>query len=140
MTLTEKTAYIKGLMDGIGIDTEKKEGKVLAAIVDLLSDLAEEVTVLSESFDELDEQVAMIDEDLDAVEEFVYGDEEEYEVECPSCGNVFYIDEITAMEGETVCPECGEEIEVEIDDDDDDDDDDDEKCDCGCGCDCGDAH
>ncbi|HWQ50456.1 MAG TPA: hypothetical protein VN369_01520 [Terriglobales bacterium] len=143
MTLTEKVAYIKGLMDGLDIDKDKKEGKVLTAIVDLLDDMAEEVTVLEDSFDELDEQVAMIDEDLDEVEGFVYGDDEEtYEVECPSCGNIFYIDEDTALEGETVCPECGEEIEIEIDDEDEDDEDDDEDDDCGCGCggDCCDSH
>ena len=43
MTLSEKAAYLKGLMDGLKLDTEKDENKVLAAVVDMLSDIAENV-------------------------------------------------------------------------------------------------
>ena len=35
MTLSEKSAYLKGLMDGLKLDTEKDEGKMIAAIVDI---------------------------------------------------------------------------------------------------------
>ncbi len=130
MTLTEKVAYIKGLMDGFELDKESKEVRVLAAMLDLIDDMAEEVSALGEDFDELDDQVAMIDEDLNAMEEMVYGYEEDsYEVECPSCGEIFLIDEQSAIEGETSCPNCGEEIEVEIEEDEE----------CGCE-ECGDAH
>ena len=31
MTLSEKSAYLKGLMDGLKLDTEKDEGKMIAA-------------------------------------------------------------------------------------------------------------
>ena len=46
MTLSEKSAYLKGLMDGLKLDTEKDESKMIAAIVDMLSDVAETVADL----------------------------------------------------------------------------------------------
>ena len=39
MTLSEKSAYLKGLMDGLKLNTESDEGKMIAAIVDLLGDI-----------------------------------------------------------------------------------------------------
>ena len=36
MTISEKAAYLKGLMDGLELDTEKAEGKMISAIVDLV--------------------------------------------------------------------------------------------------------
>ena len=36
MTVTEKVAYLKGLMEGMKIDTESNEGKILAAMADIL--------------------------------------------------------------------------------------------------------
>ena len=36
MTISEKSAYLKGLMDGLNLDTEKAEGKLISAIVDLV--------------------------------------------------------------------------------------------------------
>ena len=36
MEITEKVAYLKGLAEGMELDTEKKEGKLLAAIIDVL--------------------------------------------------------------------------------------------------------
>ena len=35
MTISEKSAYLKGLMDGLNLNTEAAEGKMIAAIVDL---------------------------------------------------------------------------------------------------------
>ena len=40
MEITEKVAYLKGLAEGMELDTEKKEGKLLAAIIDVLDDLS----------------------------------------------------------------------------------------------------
>ena len=80
MTISEKSAYLKGLMDGLKLDTETNEGKMIAAIVDLLGDMSKrmvniEDTTLATS-DELDE----IEEDLDAIEDFIMDeDDEDYE-------------------------------------------------------------
>ena len=37
MTISEKAAYLKGLMDGLNLDTETAEGKMIASIVELLA-------------------------------------------------------------------------------------------------------
>ena len=54
-------------------------------------------------------------------------DDECYEVECPNCQDVIYLDEEMIEEGKMVCPNCGVELEFDFDDCD---------CDCDCGCDC----
>lgn len=38
MTISEKSAYLKGLMEGLKLDTDKAEGKLIAAMVELLGD------------------------------------------------------------------------------------------------------
>ena len=43
MEIIEKVAYLKGLAEGMELDTSKKEGKLLAAIIDLLEDIALEI-------------------------------------------------------------------------------------------------
>mgnify|MGYP006991688395 CR=1 FL=1 len=45
MTISEKSAYLKGLMDGLKLSTETDEGKMIAAIVALLGDLTRKVTM-----------------------------------------------------------------------------------------------
>lgn len=40
MTITEKAARLKGLIEGMEYDVNTKEGKLFAAIIDLLEDLS----------------------------------------------------------------------------------------------------
>ena len=49
MTISEKSAYLKGLMDGLKLSTETDEGKMIASIVDLLGDLCKKVTDIEET-------------------------------------------------------------------------------------------
>ena len=63
MTITEKAAYIKGLVDGLELDGSTKEGKVLAAIIDLVSDIAEDVTDIAEDVEYLEEYIEELDEE-----------------------------------------------------------------------------
>ena len=39
MTIGEKVAYLKGLAEGMAVDSETKEGKLFAGILDVLSDI-----------------------------------------------------------------------------------------------------
>ena len=123
--LTEKMAYIRGLAEGLDIDESTKEGKLLLAIVEALSDTADELYELADIQDEMQLQLDEVDEDLADMEDFVYGeaDEDEYDddefgVECPTCHDMIYLDESLLDEDcETItCPSCGEEIELEFDD------------------------
>ena len=158
MTLTEKVAYLKGLVEGLGIDETTSQGKVTKAVVDILNDMALSIADLDECATELYEEVEALDEDLgnledDFYEEFEedeYDEEDEdedddcdcdcccdeiYEVECPNCHEEICIDgEILDM-GSIDCPNCGEHLTFDIEEDCDCDCDCcDHDCDCGCGC------
>ena len=63
MTVTEKVAYIKGLVDGLDLDAKKDEVKVIKAIIELLDDMAMSVSDLEEGLDVVSDQVDEIDED-----------------------------------------------------------------------------
>ena len=122
MTITEKVAYLKGLMEGLDLDKTTKEGKVIAAMADILDDLA---LTVADNCDQID----AIDEDLEALEEYVYEDFDfedddyddifgedddagEYEFECPNCHEVVFIDESVFDEGKEIeCPNCGAKLE-----------------------------
>ena len=136
MTLSEKSAYLKGLMEGLKIDTDKAEGKMIAAIVDMLEDVSFAISDIEEHEEAVSDELDQIEEELDAIEESLYdedsdeddeaedydfGDEALYEVKCPTCNEVITIDEATIEEGSTICPKCGEELEFDMDDDESDD-------------------
>ena len=135
MTVTEKVAYLKGLVAGLELDESKSETKVIKAMMDVLDDLALTVTDLSDDVDIMAEQLDAVDEDLGDLEEYVYDDEDEcdccdyddcdccdddlYEVECPACHESVYVDESILEDGSIECPNCGEKLEFEIEFDDD---------------------
>ena len=81
MTISEKSAYLKGLMDGLKLDTEKDEGKMIAAIVDLLGDMAKRITDIEETTIAISDELDEIEEDLDAIEDFIMDEEEEWDEE-----------------------------------------------------------
>ena len=141
MTISEKSAYLKGLMDGLKLDTETNEGKMIAAIVDLLGDMTKKVVdiedttiAISDELDEIEEDLVAIedyildeeddedDEEDDGEEGFDFGDEETtvYEVQC-ACGNIIDFDEDVLESGSIVCDKCGETLEFSFDDDEEDD-------------------
>ena len=148
MTISEKAAYLKGLMDGMELDTEKPEGKMIVKIVELLGDMAKRLTDVEETTIAISDELDEIEEDLDAIEDFIldeeddydddeddfedwdddedfeegfdYGDEDSiiYEVKC-TCGEVINFDEETLEEGSMTCPNCGELLEFSLEDDED---------------------
>ena len=78
MTITEKAAYLKGLMDGLNLDTEKAEGKMISAIVDLLGDVTKRLSDVEETTIAISDELDEIEEDLDAIEDYIL-DEDEHE-------------------------------------------------------------
>ena len=77
MTISEKSAYLKGLMDGLKLNTETDEGKMIAAIVDLLGDVTRRLTDVEETTIAISDELDEIEEDLDAIEDFIMDDEDE---------------------------------------------------------------
>ena len=144
MTLNERASYIKGLCDGMEIDKTSKEGKVIAALCELVSNMAVAIEELEEEVCDLRDYIEEIDEDLGDVEEVLcdsddyddyeddyecdgnceccdedceLADDEYFEVECPSCGETICFDESIDPE-ELVCPACGEKFECLISEED----------------------
>ena len=129
MEIMEKVAYLKGLAEGMELDTEKKEGKLLAAIIDLLEDIALELEDLWDGEEELYEGLDAVSDDLEDVEDLIFEedeDEEEYDEEdfdddedcyattCPTCEEEIFFDESILEDGEVICPNCGEKLEFDL--------------------------
>lgn len=138
MTLSEKSAYLKGLMEGMKLNTETNEGKLLAAIVDLLGDMSKTITDVEETTLAISDELDDIEEDLDEIYDYLADDDDDdeeddfeddeeddedyeedeydfddstiYEVTC-KCGEVINFDEDTLEKGSIVCPICGEVLE-----------------------------
>ena len=136
MTLTEKAAYIKGLADGLNLDADKPETKIINALLDLVDDMALSVCDLEDELALVGEQVDAVDEDLDALESYVYDDDDcdcccdddcdccdddFFEVECPACGEIINVDEGILESGSIQCPNCNENLEFDIEYEDDED-------------------
>ena len=81
MTINEKAAYLKGLMEGLQLDTEKAEGKMIAAIVDLLGDVTKKLTNVEDTTIAISDELDEIEEDLDAIEDFIMDEEDEFDEE-----------------------------------------------------------
>lgn len=127
MTITERAAYLKGLMEGLELDQENKQVKVLNVIVEMLNDMALTISDLETDCSELSDQLDAVDEDLYSLEEDFYENEDEdedydeengeafYEVTCPTCQKTVCLPEDALLSGEIECPECGESLEFNID-------------------------
>ncbi|MCI7573742.1 MAG: transcriptional regulator, partial [Clostridiales bacterium] len=77
MTISEKSAYLKGLMDGLKLDTASDEGKMIAAIVDLLGDLTRKVSDIEETTIAISDELDELEEDLDAIEDYILDEDED---------------------------------------------------------------
>ena len=77
MTISEKAAYLKGLMDGLKLDTEKAEGQMISAIVDLLGDVTRRLTDVEETTIAISDELDEIEEDLDAIEDYILDEEDD---------------------------------------------------------------
>ena len=81
MTISEKAAYLKGLMDGLNLDTEKAEGKMISAIVELLGDVTKKLTDVEDTTIAISDELDEIEEDLDAIEDYILDVEEDLDEE-----------------------------------------------------------
>lgn len=79
MTISEKSAYLKGLMDGLKLNTESDEGKMIAAIVDLLGDVTKKVVDIEDTTIAISDELDEIEEDLDAIEDYILDEDEDDE-------------------------------------------------------------
>ena len=109
--LSDRVSYIKGLAEGLKLDTEKNEGKLIEKILELLSDVTKELQSLREDQDDLSSYVEAIDNDLSDLEDTVLDTDNDDD----------FMDDKNAKGNEDdnlveyTCPHCGEEMTFEVD-------------------------
>ena len=134
MESTEKVAYLKGLAEGMELDTEKKEGKLLSAIIDVLDDIALELEDMKDEQAELSDGLDAVSDDLEDIEDIVYDEDDEesfndeyyeddaeededcYATTCPECEEEIFFDDTMLEDGEIICPNCGAKLEFDLSD------------------------
>ena len=149
MTISEKSAYLKGLMDGLKLNTESDEGKMIAALVDLMGDVTRKLTDVEDTTIAISDELDEIEEDLDAIEDYIMDEDDDYDDDEDdeeydddeyddeeegfdfgdedstiyevrcACGEVIDFDEKTLEAGSIVCPNCGETLEFSVEEDED---------------------
>ena len=127
MTISEKVAYLKGLAEGLNLDTEKsKEGKLISVMIGILEEVGLSIEDLEENALALGEEIDVLSDDLADVESVVFdedeNDEEDYdddwfEVECPTCEEPLIIDDEALAEGFIQCPNCQSKFSLDLSDD-----------------------
>lgn len=138
----EKVAYLRGMLEGMKFDADSDMGKIVLKLIDIVDDLAHDLTDAEERADVMADYIDELDHDLGEVEEYVYGDDcdccddddcdcccddddddDLYELECPNCGDKIYITE-DMLNGSIECPNCKTKIDdIEVEDEDESDED-----------------
>ena len=130
MTISEKVAYLKGLAEGLAIDTEKsKEGKLISVMIGILEEIGLSIEDLEENTQALGEEIDVLSDDLSDVEDVVFDEDEDededdedydddwFEVECPTCEEPLVIDDKALADGMIQCPNCHDKFALDLSDD-----------------------
>ena len=130
MTISEKVAYLKGLAEGLNLDTEKsKEGKLISVMIGILEEIGLSIEDLEENSQALGEEIDVLSDDLSDVEDVVFDEDEDededdedydddwFEVECPTCEEPLIIDDKALAEGFIQCPNCETKYSLDLSDD-----------------------
>lgn len=143
MNIYEQVAYLKGLAEGMELDTDSNEGKMIAAILDVLGEMTDNLQSMEFDLDIMNDELDSVDEELDYLfdeafkckkhhrghhhgdccgHDHYYDDEDDYEdydgdiyeVICPNCGERILLDEEDLDEGELTCYICGQGLEIDF--------------------------
>lgn len=133
--ISNRAAYLKGLADGLKLDTETNEGQLIDGILNLLTDMAEEMEMLNEEQGFIADKIDEIEDVIEIIGDETFGDDYDdmddmYTLVCENCGAEIDLtgDDLDDIaDGVFACPDCGEIIELDFDD-------------CDCDCDCGHEH
>lgn len=125
MEISQKVAYLKGLAEGLDLDTEKsKEGKLISVMIGILEEVGLSLEDMEENALNLGEEIDALSDDLADVESIVYDEDEDdedeedgFEVECPNCDEPLFIGDDELAEGVVVCPNCDTRFSLDLSDD-----------------------
>ncbi len=76
MELSKKVAYLRGLMEGLKLDSESPEGQVLKVMADILADIADEVEENSFAVNAISDYIDLMEDGsdpLDEIDTYEYG-------------------------------------------------------------------
>jgi len=65
------------LMEGLNLDTDEAEGKLIAAIVELMGDVTKKLTDVENTTIAISDELDEIEEDLDAIEDYILDEEDD---------------------------------------------------------------
>lgn len=124
--LTNRAAYLKGLADGMKLDKESNEGKLLNEIIALLGDITEEMEMIddeqgfiADKLDDIDESIDILceevfEDELYEYDEDDFDEEDEFAIKCEKCGKDVFLSYEDLEYDDLACPYCGEPIEIEF--------------------------
>ncbi|MDO5144990.1 MAG: hypothetical protein Q4E72_10395 [bacterium] len=141
--LTDRVSYLRGLAEGMKLNTEKDANKLLLEVLAVLSDVAEAIESTDDRVSELDSYVESIDDDLADLEDTLFGDDLDDEDDdeddedgdsdelisyaCPHCGHELeFLASDVDFDEDYLCPVCGKSVFPELEDDEDEEEDDEE--------------
>jgi DNA-directed RNA polymerase subunit delta len=124
--LKERTAYLRGLVEGAAFPKDEKEKLIWDGLLDFCDDAADELNELTASQNETEDYIEAIDEDLSSLEKYFYNNEESdenldvvfsnekdeqgvMELTCPHCSEEIYFEDQHG-DYEVICPECGKVV------------------------------
>ena len=127
MDLKEKASYIMGWLEGLKLDSNEDQNKILKSVVSLLQEMTEKISVLEKEVEENSALVDELDEDLANVEKDLYNNEKDIcfkdhsdcHCEKKDDDDIFKNDRILGEEFEkngkyeVSCTNCGRIIELD---------------------------
>jgi len=144
-SITDRTSYLRGLAEGLNLDKEKNENRLMLEMLTVMDEMAQKIKDVEDDVDELDEYVESIDNDLGDIEDALFGEDEDYDeddaegeeepetfdeneelsFDCPHCGKTMKIKAADIDFDESpLCPSCHKPFFPDVTDDGDGDGDD----------------
>ena len=129
MSIIEKAAYIKGLSDGLCLNKDTAEGKLIAELISLVGEMSTELQRLNDYIEEIDECLGDVEDFLaDELDDDCDCDcddcdcdcddcdccDEYYEAECPACGKTFRLEfDEDDIDAPIECPHCNAQLKFD---------------------------
>lgn len=106
--ITDRAAYLRGLAEGMKLDREDNQQRLLLEMLDLMDEMAHQLADANAELAELQEYVEDIDTDLTDMEEVLFGDDDD--CDCEDCMDDYDEDDNEDQELSFDCPNCGKTV------------------------------
>ncbi|MGE5398406.1 MAG: CD1247 N-terminal domain-containing protein [Chitinophagales bacterium] len=117
--LAQRISYLQGLSEGMKVTESGPQGKMIVEMLEVLSQLANQMEEITENISDLQDYVESLDSDFCDLKSDFYDEEDEddefVEVKCKHCGeDVYFESDVLEDEDviEIICPRCNEVVYV----------------------------